>query len=289
MTSPSFPDLKPVGMEDGPLIRDFLARFPSDACEMTFANIYIWREHEKPKYGIHNSNLCVLCSPPNEPPYFLQPVGETALAGTVDSCLELAPRLSRVPEAFALRHCASHRLDPDPGNFDYVYASEDLARLKGKKYDGKRNRIRKFERTPAYRYGKLGPENIDGCRALFEEWFNGKGITDPGIRAEEAAILAALGDAEPLGLTGGVVEVEGKVQAFSIGEPLSRDTAVIHIEIANPAFPGLAQYINREFVRREWSGFAFINREQDVGHPGLRKAKESYHPHHLVKKYNVAP
>lgn len=287
MTSPSFPDLKPVGSEDGPLIRDFLARFPSEACEMTFANIYIWREHEKPRYAMHNGNLCVLCAPPNEPPYFLQPVGETALAATVDTCLDLAHRLSRVPEAFALRYCASHRLEPDPNNFDYVYASEDLAQLKGKKYDGKRNRIRKFERTPGFRYGKLGPENIEGCRTLFEEWFNGKGITDPGIRAEEAAILAALGDAEPLGLIGGVVEVEGKVQAFSIGEPLSRDTAVIHIEIANPAFPGLAQYINREFVRHEWSGFAFINREQDVGHPGLRKAKESYHPHHLVKKYNV--
>ncbi len=287
MIPPRFPALKPVGLEDGPLIRDFLARYPSEACEMTFANIYIWREYERPVYAFHNGNLCVLCAPPSESPYFLQPVGETELAGTVDACLDLNPRLSRVPEAFSLRYCASHRAEPAPDNFDYVYASEDLAQLKGKRYDGKRNRIRKFERTTAYRYGKLGPDNIDGCRALFEEWFNGKGLSDPGIRAEEAAILAALSDLEALGLTGGAVEVEGKVQAFSIGEPLTRDTAVIHVEIANPAFPGLAQLINREFVRHEWSGFVFINREQDVGHPGLRRAKESYHPHHLVKKHTV--
>lgn len=287
MTPPHFPDLKAVGLEDGPFIRDFFARFPSEACEMTFANIYIWRESEKPAYTVHNGNLCVLCAPPGEPSYFLQPVGKTDLAGTVDACLDLYPRLSRVPEAFALRYCASHRIEPDPNNFDYVYASEDLARLKGKRYDGKRNRISKFERTTAYRFAKLGPDNVDGCRALLSEWFNGKGVMDSGIRAEETAILAALGEFGALGLTGGVVEVEGKVQAFSIGEPLTRDTAVIHIEIANPAFPGLAQLINREFVRKEWSGFAFINREQDVGHPGLRKAKESYHPRHLVKKYNV--
>ena len=287
MIPPCFPSLKPVGLEDGPLIRDFLARFPSEACEMTFANIYIWREYERPSYAVHNGNLCVLCAPPGEPPYFLQPVGETGLDGTVDACLDLNPRLSRVPEAFALRHCASHRIEPDPDNFDYVYASEDLTQLKGKRYDGKRNRIRKFERTTAFRYGKLGPDNIDGCRALFEEWFNGKGLSDADIRAEKAAILAALDEFEALGLKGGAVEVEGKVQAFSIGEPLTRDTAVIHVEIANPAFPGLAQLINREFVRHEWSGFAFINREQDIGHPGLRKAKESYHPHHLVKKYDV--
>ncbi len=287
MIPPSFPDLKPVGLEDGPLIRDFLARFPSEACEMTFANIYIWRECERPRYAVHNGNLCVLCEPPGEPPYFLQPVGGTDLAGTVDACLDVIPRLSRVPEAFALGYRASHRIEPDPDNFDYVYASEDLIQLKGKKYDGKRNRIRKFERTTDYRYAKLGPENIDGCRALLEEWFNGKVLLDANIGAEKTAILAALNELAGLRLTGGVVEVGGKVQALSIGEPLTPDTAVIHIEIANPAFPGLAQFINREFVRNEWSGFAFINREQDVGHPGLRRAKESYHPHHMVKKYTI--
>ncbi len=287
MIPPLFPELKPVGLEDGPLIRDFFSRFPSEACEMTFANIYIWRECERPKYAVHNGNLCVLCAPQGEPPYFLQPVGETDPAGTVEACLELNPRLSRVPEAFALRYGSSHKREPDPDNFDYVYASEDLVELKGKKYDGKRNQIRKFERTNAWRYRKIGPDSIDTCRALLEEWFNGKVLLDANIGAEKTAILAALNELPELHLTGGAIEVGGKVQAFSIGEPLTRDTAVIHIEIANPAFPGLAQLINREFVRNEWSGFAFINREQDVGHPGLRRAKESYQPHHTVKKFTI--
>ncbi len=287
MIPPLFPELKPVGLGDGPLIGEFFSRFPSEACEMTFANIYIWRECERPKYAVHNGNLCVLCAPQGEPPYFLQPVGETDLGGTVEACLELNPRLSRVPEAFAGRYGASHKIEADPDNFDYVYASEDLAQLKGKKYDGKRNHIRKLERTNAWRYRKIDAVALDGCRALLEEWFNGKVLNDEHIGAEKSAIVAALNGLEALGLTGGAIEVGGKVQAFSIGEPLTRDTAVIHIEIANPAFPGLAQLINREFVRNEWSGFAFINREQDVGHPGLRRAKESYHPHHMVKKFTI--
>jgi hypothetical protein len=94
---------------------------------------------------------------------------------------------------------------------------------------------------------------------------------------------------EELGFTGGVVLVAGRVEAFTLGKRLTADTALIHIEIANPALPGLAQWINREFVRREWCSYRFINREQDMGVPGLRKAKLSYQPHHLVKKYNLIP
>jgi len=107
------------------------------------------------------------------------------------------------------------------------------------------------------------------------------------MKAEKDAILEALEDFEMLGLTGRVVTVAGRVEAFTFGMRLTDDTALIQIEIANPAFPGLAQWINREFVRREWSAFRFINREQDMGVPGLRTAKLSYQPDHLVKKFNL--
>jgi hypothetical protein len=88
-------------------------------------------------------------------------------------------------------------------------------------------------------------------------------------------------------LKGGVVRVDGRVEAFAFGMRLKDDTVVIPIEIADPAFPGLAQWINREFVRREWPAFKFINREQDMGVEGLRKAKLSYQPERLLKKFNL--
>ena len=107
------------------------------------------------------------------------------------------------------------------------------------------------------------------------------------MQAEKLAIYEALEAFEPLGVKGGVVKVGGRVEAFTLGDRLTADTAVIPIEIANPGLVGLAQWINREFVRREWPGFAFVNREQDMGVPGLRQAKSSYYPHRLLKKFNV--
>ena len=93
------------------------------------------------------------------------------------------------------------------------------------------------------------------------------------MRAEKKAIVQALASFERLGLKGGVVKVGGRVEAFTLGGRLSADTAVIPIEIANPGLAGLAQWINREFVRREWSGFRFVNREQDMGVEGLRQGE----------------
>jgi hypothetical protein len=97
----------------------------------------------------------------------------------------------------------------------------------------------------------------------------------------------ALAHLKEIGLRGGVIDIAGRVAAFSIGEKLTGDTAVIHIEIVDPDYEGLSQLMNREFIKNEWSEYKFINREQDLGNPGLRRAKTSYHPHHLVKKYNL--
>ncbi len=106
-------------------------------------------------------------------------------------------------------------------------------------------------------------------------------------QGQKTAISEALAHFRELGLLGGAIEVDGRFAALSIGEPLTRDTAVIHIEIVSPCCEGLAQIMNREFVRHALKDFAFINREQDLGLPGLRRAKLSYHPHHLVEKFRL--
>ncbi len=288
MTLPRFPEFKLVGLEDKETILGFIRRFPSEACEISFANIFIWRNFEHPKMTTINGNLCFLCEPPSEPAYFLQPLGHTDIRETVETCLSFSPRLSRVPEAFVERYCSGFAHDQDPNNFDYVYLTSDLISLRGKKYDGKRNRIRKFEKSYSHRYVTLSPEHLQGCRHLFEKWVGEKAEQRQPVGEEQkTAILEALAHFKDLELVGGAIEVEGQIEAFSIGGRLNADTAVIHIEIASPGYDGLSQLINREFVRHEWAGFRFINREQDIGVAGLRRAKMSYYPHHLVKKYNV--
>jgi len=287
MNPPQYPEFKPLGFEDRDLVNRYLDVNPSGVCEMNFPNILIWKDSERPRCTVLNGNLCILLEPTFEPAYFLPPAGENEIEKTIETCLAHAPRLSRVPEAFIRKYGSSYKVEEDRDNFDYVYLAEELAELKGKKFDGKRNRIKKFESTFDHAYEKLRKDHAGDCQRLLLHWFEEKGNGDPYMKAEKDAILEALEYFERLGLTGGVVAVAGRVEAFTLGMRLADDTALIQIEIANPAFPGLAQWINREFVRREWTAFRFINREQDMGVPGLRTAKLSYQPDHLVKKYNL--
>lgn len=287
MSHPVYPEFKPVGIEDQALLRGYLDREPSGVCEMNFANIFIWKDSEHPRYTILDGSLCLLVEPDFEPPYFLPPVGGDRVPETIAACLRHAPRLSRVPEDIVRRFGAGFRAEEDPDNFDYIYRVEDMVELKGKKYDGKRNRIRKFESTFSHEYAALARGDVAGCVRLLEHWFEEKRNGDPYMKAEKVAIVQALASFELLGLKGGVVKVDGRIEAFTFGMRLTADTVVIPIEIANPAFAGLAQWINREFVRREWSALKFINREQDMGVEGLRKAKLSYQPERLLKKYNL--
>jgi len=286
---PSYPEFKPVGLEDRAVFDAFLGRHPSEVCELAFANIFIWKDSERPRWTVLDGGLCVLVEPDFEGPYALPPVGGERIPETIATLLSHVPRLSRVPEDFVRAFGAGFRVEEDPGNFDYVYSRQELAELKGKKFDGKRNRIRKFESTfpRQYQYRRLAREDVPGCVRLLEAWFEEKRNGDPYMRAERRAILRALDSFEELGLRGGVVEVGGRVGAFTLGGRLTADMAVIPIEIADPGFVGLAQWINREYVVRECADYAFINREQDMNVEGLRKAKLSYQPVRLVKKYNL--
>jgi len=288
MILPHFPEFKFIELGDRDLLTAAIARHPSEACEFHFANVFLWRHFERSKLTEINGNLCVLCEPPSEPAYFLQPIGEAATEATLRTCLSFAPRLSRVDESFALRYGRGYRLELDRDNFDYVYQAKDLAELKGKKYDGKRNRIRKFERGNAYDYAPLSRDRLPGCLEVLTRWLQAKAGSDGFLGAVWRSVVEeALAHFEELGLRGGVFEVGGRTVAFSMGARLTPETAVIPIEIVDPGYDGLSQLVNREFVRREWVECRFVNREQDNGISGLRRAKSSYHPHHFVKKYNI--
>jgi len=114
-------------------------------------------------------------------------------------------------------------------------------------------------------------------------------VESPELLSEDYAIREALTHFEELDYRGGAVEINAEIEAFSLGEPLNPNTAVIHIEKANPDIPGLYVAINQLFCKNAWSPMEYINREQDLGLEGLRRAKESYHPSHMVNKYTLIP
>jgi hypothetical protein len=176
----------------------------------------------------------------------------------------------------------------DRDHSDYIYLTEDLIKLQGRKYHRKRNHIKQFKERYSYQYLALTPEWVSECLRLETEWCDLRHCEAiPGLANESIAIKEALGNFGQLRIKGGVILIDGRVEAFTLGEPLNRETAVIHIEKANPAFEGLYPLINQAFLEHEWPEYLYVNREQDLGEEGLRKAKESYFPHQMINKYTI--
>ncbi|NLY92144.1 MAG: DUF2156 domain-containing protein [Firmicutes bacterium] len=179
-----------------------------------------------------------------------------------------------------------YRIIPDRKVWDYLYRTKDLIELPGRKYQQKRNHINRFRQYYCFSYHSLQPEHFPACRRLFAEWAEEKG-DHPEVEAERMALDEGLDNFSRLQLKGGVLEVEGEIQAFAIGSRLNADTALVHFEKANPAFSGIYSVINQQFIANEWADTRFINREDDMGLPGLRQAKERYHPLRMIEKFIV--
>jgi hypothetical protein len=179
-------------------------------------------------------------------------------------------------------------IEPMRDHFDYVYLCQDLAQLAGSKYRAKRNHINKIARTYPAEYVALGPGHVNACLELQEKWCQARRCEDDlNLLGEWEAIKEILANFEALKIRGGVVLIDGTVEAFTLGELLGEETAVIHIEKANPEIAELYTVVNQQCAEKCWDKVRFINREQDLGIPGLREAKLSYHPHHFTEKYRV--
>ena len=171
---------------------------------------------------------------------------------------------------------------------DYVYEAEKLATLAGKKLHSKRNHVNRFqENNPEWVYESITPENVEDCFQMALKWREEMQCEiDVEKRDEMCVTLNALRLMEELNLKGGLLRArpQGEVIAFTVGEPLSEDTFVVHIEKAYASIQGAYPMINQQFVLHEAQDFKYVNREEDTGAEGLRKAKLSYRPAFLVEK-----
>jgi hypothetical protein len=202
----------------------------------------------------------------------------------VDAFLRISERT-----AAALRE-AGWRVEADDDNSDYVYLTADLAELKGEKYHKKRNLIQQCLASNDCRYEPLTPDGVSECREMQSRWCAARRCDlDPGLCREYSAIQETFEHYAELELIGGAIRIDGRIQAYAIAEEHGPGTAVWHFEKAMPEIRGLSQLINHWFSRFALSRFEFVNREQDLGIPGLRQAKQSYHPHHMVRKYRAFP
>lgn len=181
----------------------------------------------------------------------------------------------------------SYSISTDEGGWDYVYLSSDLAELKGKKYHGKRNHLKKLLAMD-YTYEPLTEKDFDDCITYAANTYNSdRGYDDFSKQCEQFAINTYFENFHELSLTGGILRVGGDIAAFTIGERINSSTLGVHIEKANAEIDGAYPAINNFYSADAGKDFEYINREEDLGIEGLRKAKRSYHPAFMIEKYTV--
>lgn len=289
-------DFRPIGLADKPQFDSLLNEYPPEISEHTFTNIFIWREY----YGFSWSRIddWILIKALDEvgKPYFWPPIGGGDATEILAACIESLERLDagqarvlRVPKGMTLGLDAfGLAAVPDRNQFDYVYRTKDLIELRGREFHAKKNHLNKFRKSYSWSYENISPDKVPECLDMETDWCHMKSChSSPTLTVEEQAIWEALTNMKALNFVGGAIRVDGVIEAFTLGEKLNDTTAVIHIEKANPQIDGLYVAINQAFVENELSQFEFINREQDLGIHGLRKAKESYNPIGMVEKFSI--
>jgi len=171
---------------------------------------------------------------------------------------------------------------------DYLYNTQDLIFLQGKKYQSKRNHINKFKKMYNYQYINMNQDDIPECIDMHRQWAAlhcEKGNTQ--LNGDSCATLKALQLFNKLDFKGGVLRVDGKIAAFTLGQAINNSTFDICVEKALPDYEGAYSMINQQFLKHQASAYTYVNREDDVGEEGLRKAKLSYHPAQLINKYRA--
>lgn len=296
---PLFPDFKPITIDDRRGIIDILRSNWPGTSELTFTNLFIWRRHYGLYWCLYRDCLCVIGRENAGPDFAMAPVGPSGRLEAGIAVLEWlretkgvpAPAIERADEGLVLEASRSAHLlaEEKREHFDYVYRTQELISLAGNKLRSKRNKVHQFIRSyGSYTYEELSEGHIEAALDLHEKWCRFKRCEeDLNLLGEWDATREILNNYRELEVAGAVIILDGQVKAFTLGEPLPGDAALIHIEKADPSVPGLYQLINQQFCARRWNDVTFINREQDLGLPGLREAKLSYNPDHYVRKYSI--
>lgn len=268
----------------------------TDCCEYCFGNIFMWSDIYDNK--IYNDNGVFVSADFTESPIFCYPIGDGDKKATIEKLLDFSKRLCVNLEFFGMTEKDRDELQflfpkqfeitEERDYFDYLYTSESLSNLAGRKLASKRNHISYFEKTFDWKYEPITKENIHQCELLNEHWARLNREKNPEeISDEHLAIKKALANFFDLGFEGGILTIENEIVAFTFGERLNNNTFCTHVEKAYGNIRGAYQMINREFARQLSDRYEYINREDDTGSEGLRRAKLSYHPHRLVIKYSA--
>ena len=283
---------KSIELKDREIYQKYIEKYNITLEYLSFTTLYTWRNFGKYELMIFEDELIVkagyredtyLIPQDNEESLkkvidYLSTLGKVNLKGVTKAQAEIIERLYK--DRFTITH--------KRGEDNYVYLTEKMISLSGKKLHSKRNFLNRFKENYSYTYESITPESAKECAFVARKWCEKKECESKGsMKNELTACETALYNMEELGLVGGAIRIDGEIVAFSIGEKLNSDTALIHFEKADTEYTGIYQAINNEFLKNEWEDTRYVNREEDMGIEGLRKAKLSYCPELLVESYEI--
>lgn len=271
--------------------RAALAACPQVTSDYAFANLYGWTEHYGLGWRLSDGLVWIRQSLPR--PVLWAPVGDWARVDWAAlPCMSGPMRFTRVPELlvdlWAKAYGERLRAEEARDHFDYVYSVPELVELKGNRFHKKKNLLHQFEKSNIFEYTPMQADCVEEVLDMQAEWHGWQEHPSEALEAENMAISRVLKSFDRMGaLIGGTIRVAGKVIAYTVGEKLDAETIVIHFEKGDTRFKGVYQAINRHFLAAQEDRFTLVNREQDLGDEGLRKAKLSYNPVQFMKKYDV--
>lgn len=266
------------------------------SCEYSFTNLCIWGRQQAALVD----GFWVFFSRFDRKAVYPFPVGEGEILPVLDAILADAQQRG-IPccitglnqadiDTLQKYYPDRFRFACDRGSFDYVYHIDDLADLKGRKYQKKRNHLNRFRSLyPDHHFEPITPANLEAVRAMAEQWYQVRMADNPtgNYHLEQTALKRALDHYTELPLEGLVLYVGDQVTAFAIASPLTEDTMDVHFEKAREDVDGAYVAINQAFahyLREKHPQVQYLDREEDMNLEGLRQAKLSYYPHHLQEK-----
>lgn len=296
------PEFLPVRLSDIDWIRPIVLKENTKNADFSFTSIYAWGDVFHAKAGKFDGCLVIRLVIDEKIGYSF-PIGcddQDVIKSIIN---KLKAYAAQNGEQFRLVSLTNDKLpflelhfpgmfdiSPNTDLFDYVYSAEKLAGLAGKKLHAKRNYINRFIALNDWSFEPIDESNLDECITVDRIWATGKTEDLVTVAGEKVALEKSFADFKSMYLDGGLLRISGKICAYTVGERLSTDTYVVHFEKALPDVEGAYQMINREFVRYiigKYPDIIYINREDDMGLPNLRKAKRSYYPEFMVEKYTA--
>jgi hypothetical protein len=290
MDIPKYPDSRDVFLEDRQLLHGLFDKLQPRVSELTFANIFLFRHAHEYRITSRGGAVVILGRGYDGSACFLPPL-DGDIRSAVDGLLRDGLALYGADRAFVgsfLTPSEPLSVEEDRDAHDYLHRRLELADLPGNRFHKKRNRISYFSSRHEYLVEPYSSRHLKGALDVLEVWAGAHAdSTSRSLRHEARAAGEGLEMADELGLEGVVVLVEGEVKAFALGERLNALTSVCHFEKGDPFLEGVSQLVDREFNRICFTDCVFVNREQDLGEPNLRRAKLSYHPVEMVEKFRI--